>query len=312
MARKKKEEIVSVESENNNILLQNKVEIDSIRDELKGYVDEQINKGFFDELEKTNKKLIREKSKKIFWKNVIIILLLLIIGFLVYLLYSNNYFDKYFNKENNTSQKEEKKEEKKDVEPTPSPTPTPTATPKKPTQEELKKEYAHLLDNYYVSDSSIYLVDYYDGKLTDDMKKYMTLNSFDFSTLEKEEDYNIIKEATFKQMYEKLFDSEYSSSTFEYDENKVRFVKGMESYMTTSILVRDESNIEREIKEIKEDNNTVTITTVEGVVKDNKLYNIISNDEVTEYKGDSLIKYENKLHKVVYTFKDNKLISLGK
>lgn len=312
MARKKKEEIKEIELKNDNILLEGKSDIDSLRNELKEYVEERINDTFFDELEKSNKKLIREKSKKIFWKNVIIVLLLLIIGFLTYLLYSNNYFDKYFNKDTNIEEKEkkeennkeEKKEEKKEENKA-------TPTPKAPTLEDLKKEYGNLLDNYYVTDSSIYLSDFYDGKLTTDMMKYMTINSFNFSTLEKEEDYNIIKESTFKLMFNKLFDEEYTAGTFSYDENKIRYVKQMESYMSEEILVREENNIEREIKDIKVDGNKVIITTIEGIVTDNKLYNVLTNKEV-EYKGDSLIKYEDKLNEVIYTFKDKKLVSLSR
>ena len=316
MARKKKEELLKIESatSNDNILLQSKVDTESIKNELKGYVDDRVNQVFFDELEKTNKKLIREKSRRILWKNIFIIILLLIVGFLTYLLYSNNYFDKFFNKDTPTEEKEEKKEpeKKEEATPTPSPSATPTPTPKAPTREELIKEYGDLLDNYYVTDSSIYLVDFYDGKLTDDIKKYMTLNSFDFSSFEKEEYYNIIKESAFKTMYEKLFSDEYKSESFSYDENKIRYVKAMESYMTTSLLVKEDSDIKREIKDIKVDGNEIVITTIEGIVKDNKLYNIISNDEIANYNGDSLLKYENELNKLIYTFKNNKLISLSK
>ena len=312
MAKKKKEELLKIESvkEDDNILLPSKVDVESIRNELKNYVDEKVNKTFFDELDKTNKKLIREKSRRLFWKNIIIIILLLIIGFLVYLLYSNNYFDKYFNKDTKIEEKEEKNEVTPTPEVTPTSTPTPTPVPT-PTMEELKKEYEDLLDNYYVTDNSIYLTDYYDGKLTSDMKKYMTLNTFDFTTFEKEDDYNIIKESTFEIMYEKLFDDEYSSGSFSYDDNKIRYVKAMESYMTTSLLVREESNIIREIKDIKVDGKEIVITTVEGLVKDKKLYNIISNDEIEGYEDESLLKYADKLNKLTYTFKDNKLISIS-
>ena len=246
---------------------------------------------------------------------IIIIILLLIIGFLIYLLYNNNYFDKFFNKESNVpvekeeSKKEEEKEkiveEKKEEE-------KEEEKKKEPTLEELKKEYANLLDNYYVTDTSVYLTDFYDGKLTDDMMKYMTLNSFNFSTLEKEEDYNIIKDSTFKTEFLRLFDSDYTSNTFNFDENKVRFVKGIEYYMTSELLVREDNSIKREIKDIKVDGEKIIITTVEGVVKDNKLYNVITNDEVEEYKEESLLKYEDKLNKLVYTFKNNKLINLSK
>jgi len=314
MARKKKEELLKIEStsSNDNILLQSKVDTESIKNELKDYVDERVNQVFFDELEKTNRKLIREKSRRILWKNIFIVILLLIIGFLTYLLYTNNYFDKFFNRDTPTEEKEEKKEEEEKKETTPSPTPSPTITPKVPTREELIKEYGDLLDNYYVTDSSIYLVDFYDGKLTDDIKKYITLNAFDFSSFDKEEDYQIIKESAFKTMYEKLFNDEYKSESFSYDDNKIRYVKAMEAYMTTTLLVREDSDIKREIKDIKVDGNEIIITTIEGVLKDNKLYNIISNEEITDYKEDSIIKYESKLNKLVYTFKNNKLINLSK
>ena len=316
MARKKKTELQVIDTKEDNILLEDKFDKIAILNELKEYIDERVNDTFFDELEKSNKKLIREKSKKIFWRNVIIVILLLIIGFLSYLLYANNYFDKFFNKEPNIEEKEkkednkddkkennqeEKKEEKEDKK----------EEPKAPTLEDLKKEFGSLLDNYYVTDSSIYLSDFYDGKLTNDMMKYMTMNTFNFSTLEKEEDYNIIKESTFKLMFNKMFLEEYSPATFNYDENKIRYVKQMESYMSEDVLVKEDNNIEREIKDIKVDGDKVIITTVEGVVKDNKLYNVLSNNEI-EYKGDSLLKYEDKLNTLTYTFKDKKLISLSK
>ena len=304
MVKKKKEETKAIETKKKakNILLEEAIDVEAIRNELKDYVEERVNQTFIDELDKTNKKLIREKNKKIVWKNIAIIILLLIIGFLIYLLYSNNYFDKLFNKDNQIVEKENKKDEDKTI----------SDEKKEPTQEELKKEYAKLLDNYYVTDNSIYLVGYYDGKLTNDMMKYMTLNTFDFSTFTREEDYNIIKESTFKTMFERLFNEDYVSSSFDYDDNKIRYVKQMDAYMTSALLVREESNIKREIKNIKLDGSDVIITTIEGLIKDNKLYNIITGKEIEDYKEDSLLKYEKELNKLSYTFKDNKLISLSK
>ena len=242
--------------------------------------------------------------KKIAWKNIIIVLLLLIIGFLTYLLYTNNYFNQFFNKNNDIVEKdkkdkEEKKEEKKEE-------------VKEPTLKELKKEYEKLLDNYYVTDNSIYLVNFYNANLTSDMMKYMTLNSFDFSSFTKEDDYNIIKESTFKTMFEELFDEKYFSASFDYDDNHIRYVKLMDSYITESLLVREDNNIRREIKDIKVNAGEVNITTVEGLVKEDKLYNVITNKEIENYQEESLLKYENELNKIVYTFKNGKLISLSK
>ena len=311
MARKKKTELQVVSTKEDNILLEEKVDGNKIKEELEKYVDEKINKTFIDELDKSNRRLLREKSRKIIVKNIVILILLAIIGFLIYLLFSNNYFDKYFNKNTNeSSEKEEKKEEEKKEETKPTATPTPT--PKAPTLDELKKEYGSLLDNYYVTDSSSSLVDFYNGNLTDNLKKYITLNTFDFKKLTKEEDYQIIKDNDFKEAYEKLFNDEYNASTFDYDDNKVRYVSMMESYMTSEYLTKEENNIKREITDIKVDGNIVIIETIEGIVKDNKLYEIVNNTEIEDYKGDSLVKYKDKLDKLVYTFKDGKLIKLEK
>ena len=310
MVKKKKEETKAIDTKKKtkNILLEEVVDVESIRKELKDYVDEKVNQTFVEELDKSNRKLLREKNKKIVWKNIIIVLLLLIIGFLTYLLYTNNYFDKFFGKQTPIEEKEKnkdkEKEENKDKEK--------KEEVKEPTQEELKKQYASLLDNYYVTDNSTYLVNFYEGNLTNDMMKYMTLNTFNFSTFTREEDYNIIKESTFKTMYEKLFNEEYNSSTFDYDDNKVRYVKQMDAYITSSLLVREDSNIKREIKNIKVDGGEIIITTVEGLVKDGKLYNVVTNNEIENYQNDSLLKYEKDLNKLTYKFKDNKLISLSK
>ena len=310
MAKKKKDEALQLTTKD-NILLEEKIDGNKIKEELEHYVDEKINKSFIEEIDKANRRLIREKSRKIIWKNIVILILLALCGFLLYLLFSNNYFDKYFNKSENESSEQEKKEEN-DIKPSPTPNPTPTATPKVPTLDELKKEYGSLLDNYYVTDSSSYLTDFYSGNLSDNLKKYMTLNTFDFDKIKKEDDYQMIDNEEFKDAYEKLFSDEYEPSSFDYDDNKIRYVSKMESYMTEELLHKEDNLIKREIINITKDGNIVIIETVEGIVKDNKLYEIINNTEIEDYKEDSLIKYKDKLNKVIYTFKDNKLAKLDK
>lgn len=307
MARKKKNELQVVEEKEKNILLEEKIDIDSIREELKQYVDERVNKIFIEELDKANKKIIREKKRKIIWKNIIIILLLLIIVFLLFVMYRNNYFDKFFDRNTPVEEKEKNEEaipnknenEKKEE-------------VKEPTLDELKREYGDLIDDYYVTESSIYVNDFYNGKLTSEMKMYMVLNSFDFKSIAKEEDYNIIKESTFQMMYEKMFDDEYESKSFNYDDNKVRYVKQMESYMSEEILSKKDYNIIREIKDIKVIDGKVLIVTVEGVLKNHQLFNVLTDEEITDYKNDLILNYEDGLNTLIYTFKNNKLVSVSK
>lgn len=306
MARKKKENELII-PENDNILLESRVEANKIKEDLKEYVDERVNKVFIDELDKANRKLLREKSKKIFVKNIVIIILLLIIDFLIYLLYSNNYFDKFFNKnsseitENTSKTKEEEKEEE-------------TSEPKKQevTLDDLKKEYASLLDNYIIHEKASYLNDFYEGDLSNNLKNYLTLNSLDFTSLTKEDDYNIISDDAFKLAYEKLFNSNYASLSFDYNGNTVRYVNPMTAYITTKLLNKENSSISREIKDIKVDSNKITITTIEGKILDDKLYNILTDKEITDYQKDSLLNYSEALNQVIYTFENSKLVSLSK
>ena len=236
---------------------------------------------------------------------------MLIIAFLTYLLYTNKYFDHLLSKSDNLQEEkidvkkhEEKKEEIKEKET--------KKEVKKPTLDELKKEYANLLDGYTVSDKCSYLGDLYKGNLTSDLKKYFTLNSFDFDSLKKEEDYQIISNDTFKLAYEKLFNTDYNAGSFDYNGNSIRYVNMINSYMTASLLKKEETLIQREILDIKLDDNKVLITTVEGIVKDNKIYNILNNREIDDYEDGSLVKNRDDLNKVVYVFKDNKLISFSK
>ena len=306
MAKKKKQE--EVVKENNNILLENNIDTKTIKNDLEKYIDEKVNKVFVDELDKANRRLIREKTRKIWVKNLVIIILLIIIGFLVYLLYTNNYFDRFIKGDNNHITELEKKnndnteeEKEKAVE-----------KPKEPTLDELKTKYANLLDNYYINSKSAYLKDYYNGELTTDLKNYLTLNTIDFSSLKKEEDYEIITLNEFKLAYTKLFNDDYEKNSFDYNGNKIRYISLMDAYMTSSILIKENSDISRAIIDIKVNDNDVIITTIEGLLKDGKLYNIITNQEIEEYKNDDLINYQKSLNKMIYHFKNNKLISLGK
>ena len=307
MAKKKKQE--EVVKTTDNILLEN-YEVKTIKNDLEKYIDERVNKVFIDELDKSNRRLIREKNRKIFVKNIVILILFLIIGFLLYLLYTNKYFDKYLSKDSNISEKEEKKENKNE-ENKDSDIKKETKL-KEPTLEELKDKYASLLNNYSINEKCLYLKDFYDADLTRDLKNHLVFNSIDFTTLEKEEDYEIITDINFEKAYKKLFYDDYVSGSFDYNGNKIRYVNLMKSYMITNSLIKEDSNIRREIVDIKVSNNDISITTIEGIVKDNKLYNVVTNDYINEYKNDSLLKYKELLNQVVYNFKDNALISLEK
>ena len=278
-----------------------KIDLTDIKDELQVYIDKEIKKGFKGEIDKLNRKVINEKNKKIYFRDIIIVLLLLLIVYLLYLMNEVDYFDKYFISNNSRNIVENnnnnKINEEKEV------------IIKEPTLEELKSKYEYLLNHIVISENCNYKDDYYSGNLSTNLKKYITLSNFDFESLVID-DYSIINADDFKIEYNKLFDGEYTNDSFDYNVNKIRYIEKLNSYITNSILIKDISNIKREIINIEVNNNDIVITTVEGVVKDNKLYNVVTLNEVKNYKNDNISNYKDSLNIVKYVFKDNKLIDI--
>ncbi len=258
------------------------------KNEVNDYIDKQVKKYFSDEIEKANKKIIRYKNRKIFIRNVIILFLIVVIIYLLHILYTLDYFN------NIKIVNSDKKQVKEQV------------VEKELSLDELKKKYSSYLDSIKISEESDYIKDYYDGKLTDELKLYLVLNNLNFKKITVEDDYNIIDEDLIKNEYSKMFDSEYKSSSFKYNDCNIRYISRMKTYITDKLLEKEEINIIREITDIKVKNDEVSITVIEGVVKDNTLYN--NGEEIDSYEEDSnLIDYEDDLNKITYVFKNKKL-----
>ena len=295
MARTKKvkNELEIVESSKVNEIFP-PMDEEKLKDELKDYVNVLVKKSFEEEYEKANKRLIREKSRKIFFKNIIILFLLIIIGFLLYLLFSNGYFKKYISI-NSIQDEIVQKDDVKTVEK--------EEKDNKPSQDELKAKYSYLLDKYVISEKSSYLIDYYSGNLTNDLKKYLVLNTIDFNSLNKEDDINIIDEITFKEAYTKMFNDNLINNTFDYNGNKVRYISSMQAYLTTNVLEKDNTSIKREIKSIEVKDDTIYITTVENVTINSENKNIDANE---------LLNDKIETIQMIYTFKTEKLIDMSR
>ena len=289
MAKKKTEEDTQENTMRKDMQDELKDYVDKhLKIELIGYVDEKIKNEFLDELGKSHKRLIKEKNKKILSKNICIVLLLGIILFLIYQLYELQYFNRFFVKENNTKiiekieEPKEKTEEKKKI----------------PSLEELKDKYSSLLDPYCLNSNSPYIKDYYDGNLTPEIKQSFIMNNLDFSKFEVEEDYYVIDEILFQEENNILFNEQEQFSTFDYNGNRIRYINKMKSYMTDTLIQKEECNIEKTIIDIKEQDNQVLITTQEGKWKEDQIVNVIT--EGTE------------LSTITYVFEEQKLISIKK
>jgi len=284
------------------------VDEESIKKDLMAYVDsemdkrfekvlnDKLKKEFIEEVDKANKRLIRLKNRKILVKNIFLILFFGIICFLVYLLYTVHYFDRFFVAEEKVT-KEEVVEKTVPVQ-------------EEVSLEQLKEQYGSYIDLYTISEKSIYLEDFYNGKLSDELKNYYTLNAIDFSKLAVEDDYHMIDSSIMKEVCSELFRDSCNPVNFDYNGNKVRYFEKLDSYITNSLLVREESLIQREILDISLEKDEVVITTVEGVVLDNQLYKVQPNTLVGEYYGDGLLPHKEDLNIVVYHFQNQKLVSI--
>lgn len=300
MAKKKVEE-----TEKKSVKKEEKINLDDIKKELSIYIDETIKKSMTLELEKSYKRTIREKNIKIIIKNMVITILLLVIVYLVYILNDNDYFDKFFIEDNNKQKSVEvidKKTNKDEV----------VEEEKEPTLEELKAEYGYLLNNIYINEDAIYVDDYYNGKLTNELKHYLAMNLIDVNSLSKEEDYNVIENDILKKCYEKKFIGEYSNQNFNYNGNTFRYINKLDAYITDNVVKENNTNIKRIITDVTIDGDDVIIATIEGLVKENKLYNILTDEEISEYSDELMLANAERLNKMVYTFdKDGKLIKIN-
>ena len=187
-----------------------KINITKIESNLKKYVDDEIKK----ELDKSNKRLIREKSKKILFRNIIILILILIIIFLLYLLKTVHYFDRFFidTIENNNVQVEDSiiKDDEKNL-------------------NKLIDQYGHFIDNIYINEKSEYLADFYSGNLTDELKLYILINSLNLDDY-IDNDYTIIDNDILKSESLNLF-NDYKAKSFKYNGYTIEYISKLNSYI---------------------------------------------------------------------------------
>jgi hypothetical protein len=282
--------------------ISSEINIDEIKIEIVDYAKKSVDSKIDELVRKADRRLISAKNRSIFRRNIIILILLCLSLFLTYLLYNEGYFDKFFNHNNNDIVVDVPKDE------------TPVPEPKESEEtklDKLKKEYANLLDNIIISEDNNYLVDLYNGKLTNKLKLSIAIANISKDKVTQDEDVYTITEEDIKNEYGKLFNIEkYKASSFELDSMEVKYLKAGSMYLFYE-PIDVESHIRREITGINVKDNTVKITVYEGYIVDNILYNITSKEVVNE-KSISIIENCKKLNKVTYVFekvKDSYILS---
>lgn len=290
-SEKKVKEIKTVDLESKEI----DIDLSEIKDDLTDYMKNKIDFEVDKAVERSTKKLVRYKNSIILKKNITIIILIIICAFLSYNLYkiSNINIDVSLNKKSTKNvevekqvknEEKEKKEESKENE-----------------LEKKKKEYKHLIDDIYINENSEYKKDFYDGNITDEIKLYLAMNNINEEKVISEDDSIYIEEKDIKESYDNFFSSNFTPKSFEYNNLKLHYLSSKSMFISNGKFEKEKSNIIKEIIDIDEGENLV-ITTVEGIIKDNKLYNIVSEKEVREYKKDSLEEYKDELTTLQYHF----------
>jgi len=280
------------------------VNIKDYKDTIDKYVKERVEIESASQSVKLLKKQLHNKKVSSAIKTIIIFLLLCSIGYGVYYLYEDGYFDENKGvKCSNVLTDNKKSDDNNDNNDKP--------VVKEVSLDDLTKKYGYLLDNIIFDANSNYTRDYYNGNLTNDIKLYLSFKLLDNSKIVKDDDSLYFEATELKKSSSKLF-GDISLETFKYNNVSLKYFEFKDVFVSSG-TPNEEKNVSREIIDIKTDDEskTVTITCVEGYLNNDKLYNILSNKEVTSYKeGTKLSKYKDKLNTVSYVFENEELVNI--
>ena len=325
MAKKKNELVETAEVETKKFKMKDyKSEIDSyIKEKLESETKKNFNlKDYKDQIDKYIKervevesasqsvKLLKKqlKNKKISSaiKSFLILCLLACIGYGVYYLYEDGYFDEDKNKCSvKVTNKDNKVIDDNNVNPS-------KPEKKEASLEDLTKEYARLVDKIVFDANSNYTSDYYSGNLTNEIKLYLAYKLIGEDNIISDDESSYFEASDLRKSYVKLFDDDIKLTSFKYNNASYLYFDAKDMYVSGT-KPNEDKVVSREIIDIDVDSNKVTITCVEGLVSDGKLYNIVNNKQVNGYKSnDALSKYKDKLNVIKYTFEDEYLIDITK
>ena len=267
--------------------------IDDIKNDVSAILKEEVRNDLKKEIDKeikiNSKRNIRGKRGKIFRRDIIIIILLAIIGYLLYFMYNHNYVSFSMNTNmNNVSVSNDKRIVKNE------------------------EDYTYLLDYVNVKlpfDNSnslyLYLKDYKESNINDSIKLTMAYNYINKDEFSVDD---------IKYAYVKLFntDKNFKNASFDYECKKFKYDDINNTYTLVNnecINTSSKEILERIINTSKK-NNKVVITTVVGVydISNNSLYNYknVYDPVAVNLNSNFNIKdYQNKLSTYKYTFIKN-------
>lgn len=285
------------------------INIKDYKNQIDKYAKERVEVESSSQTVKNLKKQLSSKKCASGIKTFIILCLLACIGYGIYYLYEDGYFDENKTKECNCpvnncvpSDKDDTKKED-------------TSKDKKEENnlDTYKEKYSYLLENIIFDLNSNYTRDYYNGNLTNELKEYLSYKIIDKDNIISDDNSTYFELSDLETAYNVLFNEKLNPSSFKYNNASFTYLESKEMFVSNN-KPNEEKVVTREIENIEINGKNIVITTVEGYVAPNgRLYNILTNKRITSYKAnDSLLKYKNKLNVIKYTFSDDHLVSINK
>ena len=273
--------------------------------ELDDYIKEKIDKEVNIAVSKAEKKLLKSKNISIFKRDILIVILIFFYVLLGYNLYNTNYFDKFLSKyirtnsneianKDNTNQKESKES-------------TLENTKEIIDKEKLINKYTPLIKKISFYEDSSNIKDFFAGEFTDDVKEEIVFNSLKNNDFEKSSKVISIDSSKIKEIGESYFTS-FNLKDFNYNGVKVHYMEDLNSFVLVDNPLKEKNLISSQIIDVKEkkEEHKLNISVVHFVIKDNKLYNPESMEEIEGYKENKDInEFKDVLPKLIYIFDIN-------
>ena len=282
------------------------INIKDYKDEIDKYARERVEVETSSQTVKTIKKQLKAKKCASAIKTFIILCLLACMGYGVYYLYEDGYFDE------NKECKCQENGSTKPVDPDKPDTPV-KPEEKEETLEDLINKYSYLLENVTFDLNSNYTRDYYNGNLTNELKESLAFKLIDKENIISDDDSSYFELSDLETSYNMLFNEKLNPTSFKYNNALYSYIESKEMFIS-NVKPNEDKNITKEIINVEIDNKNIVITTVEGYILDgSKLYNVLTNKRIASYKaGTPLEKHKNKLNIVKYVFTDEHLVSIQK
>lgn len=302
-------DIKSIEIELNNYLEDRKVDIIK---EINSKTDEQIEIKIAKRLKEEEKRIIRGKTAKIIWRDIIIILLLGVIGYFGYCLYDVDYFHirtkvvlpnvKEPDKDNDSEIKEPNNQE--------------PVEDNKPNSEYYIKNYSNLIDNLLINDEAVF--DLFNNKtsinnISNDLILKIAYKNIDRLNITNNDNMITFHEDILLESAKKIFGDNIKIINTMFSYNNIKFMYYNETYLglkesdvTVDLLYK--------IIDAKEENNILTFNIIATKLNtENNLLDKDGNIIIENYNNEDLLEYKDKLaeYTISFTKQDDNYIFYG-